>query len=304
MSKQNLDEDYKNEDFSSLPKSMEELLKNNPKQNIQNPAEIYNHTDPDKESQYPTEIIDLPSHGLVYPSSNPLSIGTIEMKYMTAKEEDILTSQNLVRKGVVIDKLLRSMIVSRINYDDLLLGDKNAIIVAARILAYGGDYPVEQKCPSCGEINHFSIKLTEFDDKEINYDLLNKDNIYDYILPNSKIPITFKLLTIADDKNVDAELRGLKKIQDTSKNKSNIDPEFSTRLKYIITSVNGNTDLKIVRLFVESMLSKDTFEFRKHLAKMTPNLDMSYLFECSECDYTTRLTMPMTTEFFWPKSDV
>ena len=95
------------------------------------------------EFKFPTEVIDLPSKGLVYPESNPLSSGTVELKYMSAKEEDILTNQNFIEKGTVIDKLLQSMIVSKINYDDLILGDKNAILVAARILGYGADYSVE-----------------------------------------------------------------------------------------------------------------------------------------------------------------
>ena len=96
------------------------------------------------EVKFPTEVVDLPSQGLLYPKDSPLSSGTIEIKYMTAREEDILTSANLIKKGIVIDKLLEALIVDKsIKLDDMLLGDKNAILIASRILAYGKDYEVE-----------------------------------------------------------------------------------------------------------------------------------------------------------------
>ena len=86
------------------------------------------------EHKFPTEVIDLPSGGKVYPKDSPLADGKIELKYMTTKEEDILMSQNLIKKGVVIDKLLDSLIVTEgVNQDNLLLGDKN-VLVASRIL--------------------------------------------------------------------------------------------------------------------------------------------------------------------------
>ena len=80
------------------------------------------------ELKLPTEKVSLPSKGLLYPKESPLSSGEIEMKYMTAKEEDILTNSNFIKNGTVIDKLLQSMIVTPINYDELLVGDKNAIL--------------------------------------------------------------------------------------------------------------------------------------------------------------------------------
>ena len=90
--------------------------------------------------KFPTEVIDLPSKGVLYPKDNPLSSGKIEMKYMTAREEDILTNQNYIKNGTVIDELLKALIVSKINYNDLITGDKNAIMLAARVLGYGKDY--------------------------------------------------------------------------------------------------------------------------------------------------------------------
>ena len=70
---------------------------------------------------FPTEIIDLPSKGKLYPKDHILSSGTIEMKYMTAKEEDILTNQSYIKQGVVLDKLFKALIMTKVNYNDILL---------------------------------------------------------------------------------------------------------------------------------------------------------------------------------------
>jgi hypothetical protein len=101
------------------------------------------------EFKFPTEEVELPSKGLIYPKDNPLSSGKIEMKYMTAKEEDILTNQNYIKQGIVIDKLLKSLIISKVNYDDMIVGDKNAVLIAARILGYGKDYDFQYKGEEC-----------------------------------------------------------------------------------------------------------------------------------------------------------
>ena len=153
----------------------------------------------------PTEIIDLPSRGYFYPEGHPLSSGKIEMKYMTAKEEDILASQNLIKQGVVIDKLLQSLIVTKINYNDLLTVDKNAIFIAARILGYGKDYEVEIACPSCGEKSKHVIDLQEFDEKEIDWTKFTKGECtHKFVLPISKKELTLKFLTHGDEKKIEA----------------------------------------------------------------------------------------------------
>lgn len=256
--------------------------------------------------KYPTEEVDLPSKGLCYPENNPLSKGVITMRYMGARDEDILTSENLIKKGTAIDKLLQNLIVDDINFNDLLLGDKNAIMVAARIMAYGGEYPIEVTCPKCQAVNQLVLDLTQFDDKVIDETLLNRNNEYDFTLPYSKKKITFKLLTQLDDKNIDQELKSYKKIDATRKDKGNIvEKDLSTRLKYIITSVEGNKEQQAIRKFVDTeFLTRDNLEFRRYLSLITPNLDLSYTFECNECNYTTVQRMPITVEFFWPNSDV
>jgi len=243
--------------------------------------------------EFPTEIVELPSKGLVYPEDNPLSSGQIEMKYMTAREEDILSNQNYIEKGTVIDKLLQSLIVSDIDYKDLIVGDKNAIVIAARILGYGKEY----KFTSKGE--EFSVDLSTLENKELNESLYTKGlNEFAYTLPHSKTPITFKFLTHRDDLAIDNELRGLKKL--SSKNV----PELSTRLKYIITSVNGETDRATIRKYVDNyLLAMDSRALRNYVKEMQPDINMSTTIIDSEGDEFT-MDIPFTLNFFWPDADL
>ena len=167
--------------------------------------------------QYPTEDVTLPSKGLLYPDGHPLRSGVIKMKYMTAREEDILTNQNYIKNGTVINKLLQSLIVTPVNYNDLLIGDKNAILIAARILGYGSDYTFTYTNPKTGDSEEITIDLTELDDKELDENLMiEKRNEFAFTLPTSKVEITFKFLTHGDEEKIQKELKGLKKINKQS----------------------------------------------------------------------------------------
>jgi len=253
-----------------------------------------------KPSKYPTEIVDLPSQGLLYPEDNPLSEGTIELKYMTAKEEDILTSQNLIKKGLVIDKLLRSLIVSPINYNDLLVGDKNAIMVSARILGYGGDYPIEITCPECGTKSKVDFDLTDLQMKEIDPANYTKgENRFTTVLPASKKTIEWKLLSHADEQKV-AESTKMFKKRALSKT---VDPQMSTRFKTMILSVDGEESQPVINNFVDNeFLSRDTMFLRKEIEKLSPDIDMTFDFECPECGHEVlNQQIPMNVQFFWPR---
>ena len=155
---------------------------------------------------FPTETVELPSKGLLYSLDNPLSSGEIEMKYMTAREEDILTNINFLKQGIAIDKVLQALIKSPINYEDLLLCDKNAILISARILAYGKDYSFMYTNPNTDQEEKVTIDLSKFENKEVDYSLFNNKNEFTFTLPRSKNEITFKLLTHADTKKIDAEI--------------------------------------------------------------------------------------------------
>ena len=234
----------------------------------------------------PTETIELPSQGLVYPDSSPLSSGKIEMKYMTAREEDILTNQNYISKGIVLDELLKSLIVSKINYDELVVGDKNAILIAARILGYGKDYSFSYD----GE--EHTVDLSKIDNKPLDQNIFRKGiNEFDFTLPASTTEITFKFLTGSDEKKIKAELEGLKKI---NKNSS---AELSTRLKYMITSVSGSREAKDIREFVDNMLlARDSRALREYIKEVQPDVDMTFFPNGSE----TKSTIPFGLNLFWP----
>lgn len=244
--------------------------------------------------QLPTETVELPSKGLLYPKESPLSKGEIEMRYMCAKEEDILTNQNYIQKGTVIDKLLQSLIVTEgVDYNLLLVGDKNALMVAARILSYGKDYSFQYG----GEER--TVDLSTLEPKEIDYSKLESGkNEFGFVLPTSNYPITFKLLTHADEKAIDRELQGLKKLnKETS-------PEVTTRLKYMITSVNGETETKDIRNFVDNfLLAKDARALREEYTKVSPDMDLTFKLE-GEDGSEEDVNLPIGINFFWPDARV
>ena len=149
----------------------------------------------EREYDFPTEVLDLPSDGKLYPKDHPLASGKITIKYMTAKEEDILSSQNLIKKGVVLDKLFESIIVEKsINIDDILIGDKNAIMLATRILAYGPQYEVETY--GNGEDREMvHIDLTSIRTKDIDSTKLKRDSRYEFTTPSGN-KLVIKILTL------------------------------------------------------------------------------------------------------------
>jgi hypothetical protein len=238
------------------------------------------------EFKLPTETIELPSKGLLYPENSELAKGIIEMKYMTAKEEDILTNQSYISNGTVLDKLMKSLIVSKINYDDLLIGDKNAIMVASRILGYGNDYTFiygnEEQ----------TVDLTTLDNKQLNESLFaSRTNEFEFTLPKSKNTVTFKLLTHKDEQDINHELEGLKKIN------KDASPELSTRLKHMILSVNGERDRKVIREFVDGfLLAQDSRALREYVREIQPDVDLTFFPNGSN----TRVSLPIGLKFFWP----
>ena len=242
-----------------------------------------------EQQQFPTEMVTLPSKGLLYPEGSPLKKGEIEMKYMTAREEDILTNQNFIQNGTVIDKLLQSLIVTPVNFNDLLTGDKNAILIAARILGYGADYEFEYK----GE--KININLTDIKDKPLDESLITEGkNEFSFTLPASKINITFKLLTHGDETNIENEIKGLKKINKQSS------ADLSTRVKHLITSVNGNYEKSAVREFVDTqLLARDSRALRQYISKIQPDIDLSYEYEDNRGNIE-KIPVPIGINFFWP----
>lgn len=238
------------------------------------------------EFKLPTETVTLPSKGLFYSKDNPLSSGEVEVKYMTAKEEDILTNANYIQDGTVLDKLMKSLIVSKINYSDLLIGDKNAIMVSSRILGYGKDYKFTYQ----GE--EHTVDLSTLENKEIDPSLFTPgNNTFNFTLPTTNIEVTFKLLTHGDEAKIAQEIKSLKKIN------SKATADLTTRLKYIIQSVDGNDETKEIRKFIDNyLLAQDARALRNYINEIQPDVDLTFFHERTE----KRNPIPIGLNFFWP----
>jgi len=249
-------------------------------------------TTEEKKFKFPTEIVELPSKGLLYPKNNPLSSGKIEMKYMTAKEEDILTNQNYIKQGIVLDKLMQSLIMSKINYDDLVVGDKNAIMIASRVLGYGKDYTFTY------EGDEVTIDLSEIEPKVINEEHLVEPNTneFHFTLPHTDTPITFKILNNKDEKMIEAEIKGAKKINKQAS------PELSMRLKQMILSVNGDSEKKTIREFVNTyLLARDSRALREHIKEIQPDMNLTFDYYPEDGgDAQLDVKIPIGVTFFWP----
>ena len=242
--------------------------------------------------KFPTEMVELPSKGYFYVDGHPLSEGKVEVKYMTAKEEDILTSQNLIQQGTVIEVLLQSLIVDKaIDIDDMLIGDKNAIMVASRVLGYGKDYEFTYD----GEEQ--TVDLSKLEPRDIDFSKFTRGtNKFSFELPNSERIIVFKLLDGKDEKKIDTEVKSKQKI---SKEQST---ELTTRLKIMLFSVDGKSEKSHINNFVDNeFLSVDSLAFRQYLTSITPDVNMTTMVTDSSRK-EIEVTIPVTLRFFWPSS--
>jgi hypothetical protein len=242
-------------------------------------------------------MVTLPSKGYFYPENSPLSKGEVEMKYMTAREEDIITSPNLLKQGIAIDKLLEALIVNKkVNISDLLIGDKNALIVGARILAYGKMYDFTT-FNDVGEEVDVSVDLTTLKDKEIDFDKLPPNvNEFPFVLPNSKREVTVRFLTHRDEKEIVREATALKKVSST------VVKTMTSRMKRLIASVDGNSEKAYVNEFVDKeLLSVDALELRKYLNSINPDINLTTVATFPDGD-EQEVAVEITAQFFWPSA--
>jgi len=247
---------------------------------------------------FPTEIIDLPSKGKLYPKDHILSSGTIEMKYMTAKEEDILTNQSYIKQGVVLDKLFKALIMTKVNYNDILLCDKNSIMIAARILGYGKDYDISVPDPESDEMISHTVDLTDLKDKEIDWSLIDEGiNAFSLTLPTSKKQVKLKLLSQGEQAKIDAELKGLVKIKKEA--------GLTTLLKHVIVELDGDDDKSKIRKFVDTnLLAIDSRAIRQFLKTITPEINMSIEVPVGEAGDTFPSQLNIGLDFFWPDAEL
>jgi hypothetical protein len=237
--------------------------------------------------KFPTEIVELPSHGLLYPSDHPLKSGKVEMKYMTAKEEDILTNRNYIEKGIVLDKLLEALTMNTFDIKDLIPGDKNAILIASRVLGYGKDYTFTY------DEKEYTIDLSSLDNKPFDTSSLTTRGTFKFTLPNSGNEVEFKLLTDKDDDKISQDIESLKKIN------KDISPEITTRLKYHIFAINGDTDKNAIREFVDfQVLASDSRALRKQIKDVSPDINLTAKVMINNVE--ENIDIPINLNFFWP----
>tara|TARA_R100000008_G_scaffold86693_2_gene80953 strand:+ start:1308 stop:2201 length:894 start_codon:yes stop_codon:yes gene_type:complete len=248
----------------------------------------------------PTEIVTIPSLGEHYPEGHPLrGVDEIEIRHMTAKDEDILNSRTFLKKGTAVDRLLQGVIVDkRIKLDSLLVGDKNALIVAARVTGYGEEYNTKITCPSCGSTDDHNFDL---DDAVV----MNRgDNVqgvtpvgggvFSLTLPKTGMPVEVRLLTGADEKRL------LKMSQKKQAHKLPDSP-LTDQFKSFIVSVDGNTDRQDINSFIDIMPALDARHLRTVYAKIMPNIELKHPYDCEGCGYEQVIDIPFTVDFFWPR---
>jgi hypothetical protein len=248
----------------------------------------------------PTEVVELPSNGYFYPEAHPLSSGKIEIYQVTARHEDILSNTNLLKKGTVLDEFLKALIATpNVAISDLLIGDKNALFIAARKSAYGEIYNTKVKCPECGVESNVDIDLSKLVSKSIEYvGATRGENKLTFKLPNSGKTVAVSLLTHKDESDIDAELKALAKFGGANNTNA---PEITTRLKYTIRSIDGDADRLRIKNFVDGQLTaKDSLALRKFVRENTPDMDMNFDFTCPACGHQTKMTVPLGANFFWP----
>lgn len=243
---------------------------------------------------FPTEILDLPSKGLVYPKDHPLSSGTIEIKYMTAKEEDILSNQNLIKKGVVLDKLFESIIVDKgVNPNDIVIGDKNAIILATRLLGYGHEYKMSFYSSKTLSTITTTVDLSEIKTKEVDFSLFKNANEFIFETPLGKNKIKFKLLTHGDEGAIEKDINALERLG------KDVSADITTRLRYMIISVDGNSEISHINKYINGMLARDSKALRNYVKSISPDMDMTFTYTYDDGE-TEALPVTLGVNFFWP----
>lgn len=261
------------------------------RQALANPGESIKRT-------IPTFTVELPSKGHFYPENSPLSSGTISLYEVTAKHEDILSNTVLLKKGTVLDEFLRAVIATPgVSLDDLLVGDKNAVFLAARISAYGNEYKIKTKCPVCGADDSVTVDLNSIIAKPFDFSNCQRgQNQFTYTMPISGKTVVWKLISHKDESAIDSELKMLAKLVAGATS-----PEITTRIKYSILSIDGKTDRSFIKNFVDTELSaRDSLSFRTITRKNAPDMDMTYNFTCKSCGHEERMQIPLGANFFWP----
>jgi hypothetical protein len=248
----------------------------------------------------PYEAVPLPSRGACYPTDHPLhGVETVDVKPMTAREEDILTSRALIKKGTVITHLIESCLLDkRVKANDLLSGDRNALMVALRITGYGADYKAEVTCPECSAQSKFEFDLAELPITRMGIEPIEAGmNLFEFELPYTKKKVKFKFLIGSDEEEIQKLESRRKKMGQLSDNM------VTTRLQYTVVEIAGVTDRSKINNFIRNMPARDSRALRKHIDSSEPGIEMSSWFDCTACGESSEVSVPLGASFFWPDAE-
>jgi hypothetical protein len=244
------------------------------------------------------EAVPLPSRGVIYNNNSLQGTESVEIKPMTAREEDILTSRAYIKNGTVISKLIKSCLIDKeINPDDLISGDRNALLIALRITGYGSDYTLEINCPECSSTNKSTFDLSQLEIKRLKVDPVELgQNIFEVTLPVTKKSVKVKFLTGHDEREM--------MIISDRKKRSGLSTEntVTDRLSRSILSIEGISDRNKINLFVQHMPARDSLALRRFLDDYEPGIDMKSHMTCSHCHEESEVDLPIGASFFWPDS--
>ena len=248
----------------------------------------------------PAETVPLPSLGAVYPPDHPLhGAETVDIRPMTAREEDILTSRALIKKGTVITHLIESCMTDKnIRANDLISGDRNALMIALRITGYGAEYKAEINCPECATSSKYGFDLSEMPINRLGAQPDNLgENVFTFNLPYTKKEVKFKFLTGQDEEDLQRTESRRKKMGQLSEN------NITTRLEHAILSIAGVTDRAKINHFIRNMPARDSRALRKYIDEIEPGIDLTAWFDCPACGEGSELAVPLGVSFFWPDAE-
>lgn len=250
--------------------------------------------------EIPVEMVPIPSSGLVYsPESILYKKETVKIKAMTAREEDILASQALIKEGSVLEHLIRSCVLEeRFPVEDLMMGDRNAIMIAIRVTGYGPDYPVNITCQNCGEKNNVDVSLTNIPIKRLDIQPVEEGaNLFSFKLPVTKKNVIFKFNTIKSEKERKIKERSYKSFLTDL-----INPTVTSALESCIVQIDDIKDPVKIKHFVQNMPAYDSRKLRNFIRDNEPGMDMTANATCRYCQHNNKFVIPITSEFFWPST--
>ena len=260
----------------------------------------HNVTQDDFGWEIPVSTVPVPSEGKVYPQNSSIyGRSTLDIKAMTAREEDILTSAALIRQGTVLNHLIQSCLIDKnVSIDDMLLGDRNALMVAVRITGYGASYGVQASCPECAEQSEQNFDLAELEIKRLEIEpVIEGENRFSFTLPITKKEVHFKFLTGKDEREMSVVADRKKKLMPGSQ----VESQVTSRLEHVILSIDGVEDRNKVNSFIKNMPALDSRKLRTYIESHEPGIDMAAWMSCPHCSESSQISMPLGINFFWPR---